>query len=116
MVAAPCNFELIEADIAKTIFPKTYDLVIAHLLLGEAVKWGNSVPAILEKLFPLAKKYIMVADFQEDPEVDFALIERLAVENGFKAAKTAIVPCEPPFDGKTFQGNFYRAVLFESAH
>jgi len=110
------DFELIEVDIAKADFQKTYDLVVLHLLLGEAVKWGNSVPALLEKLFPCAKKHIMVADFPEDPEIDFALIERLAAEHGFKAVKTTTQPSEPPFDGKIFQGNFYRAVLFESAH
>jgi len=108
-----CKYKLIEADIATTDFAKKYDLTIAHLLLGEAAKWGNDVPVLLNKLFPITKKYVMIADFPQDPEIDFTAIERLALGNGFKASKTIDVPSDPPFAGKTFQGDFYKAVLFE---
>ena len=114
-----CDYELIEVDIAKMTFSKTYDLVIAHLLLGEATKWGNSITILLKKLFPITK-HLMIADFPEDPEIDFTLIEKLATESGFNISKDIIVPNDSLFigksaDGTEWRGSFYKAILLKKA-
>ncbi|MDR3208514.1 MAG: hypothetical protein LBT45_01550 [Rickettsiales bacterium] len=92
---------------------------MAHLLLGEDKRWGDDVPALLKKLFPATGKHTMISDFPQDPEIDFALIENLAADNGFKVSRMTIVPCVPPFimnsgaDSVRFQGDFYKSVLLE---
>lgn len=112
-VGAECRFRLIETDIAKTDFTSEYDLIVAHLLLGEAVKWGNDVPTLLAKLFAAASRHVMIADFPEDPEIDFDMIDNFARENGFEVSKSVAVPCDPPFVCEEFTGNFYRSILLE---
>ena len=107
------NFKLIEADIAKTEFVNKYDIVFAHLLLGESVMWGHSVSELLMKLFSATKKYLVIIDFPQDPEIDFEEILKFAGNNGFVLVKDVIINRQEPFDGKTFVGNYYRGLLLE---
>lgn len=107
------GFNFIEADIAKLDFKKSYDIIIAHLLFGEAETWGNSVGKLLIKLLSITKLYIAIIDFPEDPNIDFDEIKNISEKKGFLTIKDIIVERESPFVGKEFTGNYYRGILLK---
>ncbi|MDR0292761.1 MAG: hypothetical protein LBH95_01240 [Oscillospiraceae bacterium] len=45
------NYTLIERDICKYTDWRKYDFVFAHLLLGEAIKFGNDFLILVEKSY-----------------------------------------------------------------
>jgi hypothetical protein len=49
------NYNLTEIDLCKNNVSKEYDLVLAHLLLGEATKFNNTFEDLLEKLLKMIK-------------------------------------------------------------
>ncbi len=61
---------VVERDICDTPIPAHYDLVVAHLLLGEASKFGNSFQDLLQNLFSIQSRYYIIIDYLEDPKVD----------------------------------------------
>ena len=63
------NISLTEKDICSDTVIKEYDVVIAHLLLGEAVKFGNAYEDLLEKVITMKYKYLIIIDYLEDPAV-----------------------------------------------
>lgn len=63
------NIRLIEKDICGDTVIREYDLVIAHLLLGEAAKFGNTFEDLLEKVITMKYKYLIIIDYLEDPAV-----------------------------------------------
>ena len=63
------NISVIEKDICGDTLIKAYDLIIAHLLLGEAAKFGNSFEALLKKVITMKYKYLIIIDYLEDPAV-----------------------------------------------
>lgn len=69
------NYHLIECDLCEQTITKSYDLVLAHMLLGEAAKFGNPFSLLLERLMNIPAKYIIIIDYLQDPTVDCAMIE-----------------------------------------
>ena len=65
---------VVEWDICDTPIPTHYDLVVAHLLLGEASKFGNSFQDLLQNLFSIQSRYYIIIDYLEDPKVDVGVI------------------------------------------
>lgn len=63
------NISLIEKDICGDSIVKEYDIIIAHLLLGEAAKFGNTFEDLLEKVVTMKYKYLIIIDYLEDPTV-----------------------------------------------
>ena len=63
------NISVIEKDICRDIVGKEYDIIIAHLLLGEAAKFGNLFEDLLEKVITMKYKYLIIIDYLEDPAV-----------------------------------------------
>lgn len=63
------NISLIEKDICGENVVKEYDIIIAHLLLGEAAKFGNAFEDLLEKAVTMTYKYLIIIDYLEDPAV-----------------------------------------------
>ena len=61
---------VVELDICNTHTPAHYDLVVAHLLLGEASKFGNAFQDLLQNLFSIQSRYYIIIDYLEDPKVD----------------------------------------------
>ena len=61
---------VVEQDICDTPIPAHYDLVVAHLLLGEASKFGNAFQDLLQNLFSIQSRYYIIIDYLEDPKVD----------------------------------------------
>jgi len=69
------NFILQETDIRKFEQTRPFDIVLAHLLLGEATKFGgNSFKQILDTLFEIKTKYLVVADIKNDPDINYRLL------------------------------------------
>ena len=60
---------VVERDICDTPIPAHYDLVVAHLLLGEASKFGNTFQHLLQDLFSIQSRYYIIIDYLEDPAV-----------------------------------------------
>ena len=63
------NVRVIEKDICSDAVIREYDLIIAHLLLGEATKFGNAFEDLLEKVITMKYKYLIIIDYLEDPAV-----------------------------------------------
>lgn len=64
------NISVIEKDICVDTVIKAYDIIVAHLLLGEAAKFGNSFEDLLEKVITMKYKYLIIIDYLEDPNVN----------------------------------------------
>ena len=78
---------LIERDICDTAIPAHYDLVVAHLLLGEASKFGNSFQVLLRNLFSIQSRYYIIIDYLEDPKVDAEAIRAYCEAANLKVQK-----------------------------
>jgi hypothetical protein len=67
------NYTLKEIDI-KNLGETRFDIVLAHLLLGEATKFENTFDDVLNALFNINTDYMIIVDVLEDPEVDYRSI------------------------------------------
>ena len=65
---------VVEWDICDTPIPAHYDLVVAHLLLGEASKFGNAFQDLLQNVLSIQSRYYIIIDYLEDPKVDAGAI------------------------------------------
>ena len=63
------NVRVIEKDICSDAVIREYDLIIAHLLLGEATKFGNAFEDLLKKVITMKYRYLILIDYLEDPAV-----------------------------------------------
>lgn len=74
------NYELIETDIKNFDFSQEFDLVLAHLFLGEATKFAdNKFEDILDSLFALKTKYLVIVNVSYDDTISyFALLKKIA--------------------------------------
>lgn len=67
------NYKIIESDI-KNVKNKKTDLVLAHLFLGEAEKFGsNKFEEIIKSLFSIKTKYLVIIN-REDDKIDYFLL------------------------------------------
>ncbi len=91
--ASKADLHVLERDLCRDAMPKSYDLVVAHLLLGEAATFGNQFAVMLERLLGMNFRYLIIIDYLEDPHVDrrqilqacerhcYAVLDRLCLEN-----------------------------------
>ena len=75
------NINVTEKDICCDIMDKKYDLIVAHLLLGEAAKFGNTFDDLLEKIITMRCMYLIIIDYLEDPKVSEADIVKMCGAN-----------------------------------
>lgn len=78
------RYKLMEKDLCLDNIYQTYDLVLAHLLLGEAIKWGNTFEGVLKSLLNIKGKYFIIVDLLEDNTIDYNLLEEYLLNNNFK--------------------------------
>lgn len=78
------EFNLKEIDLCKNDINEKYDLVFAHLLLGEATKFGNSFLNLLNNLLGIDTKYIIIYDFKEDNTIDYKVLENYLSQKKFQ--------------------------------
>ena len=75
------NYKIIESDI-KDIKNRKADLVLAHLFLGEAEKFGgNKFEDILNSLFSIKTKYLVIIN-REDDKINYFLLMKKIYELG----------------------------------
>lgn len=69
------NYEIIESDV-KNFKNKKVDLVLAHMFLGEAEKFGkNKFNDILKSLFAIKTKYLVIIN-RGDDKIDYNLLAK----------------------------------------
>lgn len=98
------NISVIEKDICKDTVIKSYDLITAHLLLGEAAKFGNSFEALLEKVITMKYKYLIIIDYLEDPAVNESDITKMCEKHGLTVVRKSLVTNQEPQVWKDFTG------------
>lgn len=77
------NFRLSEVDIHDYSQDMKFDVVLAHLLLGEATKFSEKPFAhMLESLFSIRTDFLVVVDILQDPSVDYPLLLRFFDKKG----------------------------------
>lgn len=98
------NISVIEKDICSDIPEKEYDLVIAHLLLGEAAKFGNAFEILLEKIITIKYKYLIIIDYLEDPAVKENDIIKICEKNDLTILYRSYFTNEQPQAWESFTG------------
>lgn len=103
------RYNLIEMDICKNIITKKYDFVLAHLLLGEATYFNNTLENVLKSLLNINSTYYLIYDYKEDNTIDYNYLEKYLKENNFIILnKKEFKKIEPQqfkyFLGKTYIG------------
>lgn len=93
-----------ERDICETSFEESYDLVVAHLLLGEASKFGNTFQNVLSRLLAIDSVYFILIDYVEDPSVDEASIRDFCVKNSYEMIEQRMEKCSEPQKWEDFTG------------
>lgn len=109
------KYNLKELDICKDDIDGTYDLVLAHLLLGEASKFNNDFKDLFHKLMCINSKYFLIYDFKEDPKVDFDYINKYIKVNGFEYLDSSRFFKSEPQQFSDFLGENYEAYLIRKS-
>lgn len=104
------RYNLNEKDICKDNIDGQYDLVLAHLLLGEAKKWGNAVFDLFCKLININSKYLIIYDYKEDESIDYKYLEQV-FENKFIIVEKKEIEKKTPQVFENFIGKTYIAYL-----
>lgn len=107
------NYNLTEIDLCKNNVSKEYDLVLAHLLLGEATKFNNTFEDLLEKLLKIKSTYYVIYDFKEDNTLDFNYLEQYLQDNNFEILNKKEFLKQEPQQFTNFLGSTYIAYLIK---
>ena len=76
------NYELIEVDFNHLDLKESFDIVLAHLFLGEAEKFaGNKFGKILDKLLSIKTEYLVMVNHERD-EIDYNFLKQKIEEKG----------------------------------
>jgi trans-aconitate methyltransferase len=79
------NYILKETDIKNFKGETKFDVVLAHLLLGEATKFGNTFDDVLNALFSINTDYLVIVDVLKDPEVNYrSILRAIALEGSIR--------------------------------
>jgi hypothetical protein len=83
------NYTLREIDLKDFKSEARFNIVLAHLLLGEATRFGNKFDDVLNALFSINTDYWVIVDVLEDQEVNYRSILRAVASKGsIKALKS----------------------------
>ena len=105
---------VVERDICDTPVPAHYDLVVAHLLLGEASKFGNTFLDLLQNLFSMQSRYYIIIDYLEDPKADADAIRAYCEEANLKVQAYICAENSEPQVWDDFIGAHIFGFLIES--
>ena len=87
---------VMEQDLCETPVTAHYDLVVAHLLLGEASKFGNTFQNLLQHVLSIQSRYYIIIDYLEDPKVDADAIRTYCESADLKVRKYICAETEEP--------------------
>ena len=104
---------VVELDICDTPIPAHYDLVVAHLLLGEASKFGNAFHNLLQSLLSIQSRYYIIIDYLEDPKVDADAIRTYCEAANLKVQKYTCAENSEPQVWDDFIGTHNFGFLIE---
>ncbi len=104
---------VVELDICDSPIPAHYDLVVAHLLLGEASKFGNAFQALLQNLLSIQSRYYIIIDYLEDPKVDADVIRTYCEGANLKIQKYTCAENTEPQVWNDFIGTHNFGFLIE---
>lgn len=77
------NFALREIDIQELEPEFSVDIVLAHLLLGEATAFGdNMFENVLRALFGIKTHYLAIVDALDDPDISYGTLSCFIAEKG----------------------------------
>jgi hypothetical protein len=107
------RYTLIEKDICKDSITKKYDLILAHLLFGETIKWGNEFKNMIDKLFSIRSKYLIIVDVLEDETVDYNYLEQYLLNNNFKIVYKGTIDKKEAQNFGNFVGRTYVGYLIK---
>ena len=107
---------VVEQDICETPVTAHYDLVVAHLLLGEASKFGNTFQDLLQNLLSIQSRYYIIIDYLEDPAVDADAIRTYCESIDLKVWKYICAENSEPQVWDDFIGVHNFGFLIESEH
>ena len=93
-----------ETDICTTPITKKYDVIVAHLLLGEAAKFGNSFKDLLNKVAAMKYRYLIIIDYLEDPGVNEQAIPEMCKANRASVVYRSYFTNENPQVWEDFTG------------
>jgi len=101
------EYNLMEMDICQNKITKSYDLVMAHLLLGEATKFGNKVKDLLEQILDIDSKYFIILDIKEDKAIDYKELVDMINNKNKTIIKQQTFPKREPQEFRNFVGLNY---------
>lgn len=107
------NYNLYEMDICKEQPKEKYDLVMCHLLLGEALKFNNTLEDMLNGILKIDAKEVCIIDYFEDIDIDFKLVRKIFKSNGYNIVKEIIYKKEKNEKYDKFIGENYIGLLFK---
>ncbi len=68
------NYQIAQTDIRKFNPRQKSEIILAHLFLGEATKFGrNTFPGVLKKLLSLSSKYLVIVNLTSD-NIDYVTL------------------------------------------
>lgn len=109
------NVSAIEKDICSDSMDKEYDLIVAHLLLGEAAKFGNTFEALLNRIITMKYKYLIIIDYLEDPAVKEDAILEMCGAKGLTVVCKSCITNEQPQVWEDFTGVHNFGYLIKSS-
>ena len=68
------DYDLQEVNLGKMSILKSYDVVLAHLFLGEAEKFNNKSKVLFDKLISIKTRFLVIVDWEEDKTIDYEYI------------------------------------------
>jgi len=85
------NYELIESDIMNFNSKEKFDVILGHLFLGEAEKFGkNRFENILKKLFSINTNYLVLINLFRD-KIDYnLLLKQISIKGSILKIKYGI--------------------------
>lgn len=98
------HISVIEKDICSSIVNEEYDVIIAHLLLGEAIKFGNAFEDLLKKVITMRYKYLIIIDYLEDPSVKEEDISEICEKNNLTVVYKSYFTNQQPQVWENFVG------------
>ena len=98
------DIQILKKDICHEEFSKSYDLITAHLLLGETAKFGNRFETMLERLLAAHFRYLIIIDYLEDPVSMSGKFCGCAKNMGCKSLTGNVWKMNRPRFGRILQG------------
>ncbi len=105
------KYNLIEMDICKENITKKYDFILAHLLLGEATKFGNKSEDMINELLNINSKYVLILDFLEDNSINYDYFYKAIQERKYKILDEKEFKKKEEQVFSDFIGKTYKAIL-----